>query len=41
MSKKKSKKKGDKNYRLETLVLITAILQLVEAMIEIIKALIE
>ena len=41
MSKKKSKKKGDKNHTLETLVLITAILQLVEAMIEIIKALIE
>jgi hypothetical protein len=41
MSNRNRKKKGDKNYTLETLVLITAILQLIETLMEIIKKLIE
>lgn len=41
MSKKKKHKKSDKNRRLETIVLITAILELFEVLLEIVKKLIE
>lgn len=41
MSRKKKHKKGDKNHTLEIVVLITAILQLIEMLIEVIKQLIE
>lgn len=41
MSGKKKHKKSDKNYPTEKLVLITAILQLIEVLMEIVKALIE
>lgn len=41
MSNRNRKKKGDKNLALQTIVLITAILQLIETLMEIIKKLIE
>lgn len=41
MSNRNRHKKSDKNYALETIVLITAILQLIEILMEIIKKLIE
>ena len=41
MSKKKKHKKSDKNYPLEKIVLITAIIQLIEILMELIKTLIE
>ncbi len=41
MSNRNRHKKSDKNYTLETIVLITAILKLIEILMEIIKKLIE
>lgn len=41
MGKKKKHKKSDKDRRLQTIVLITAILNLIKILIEIIKHLIE
>ncbi len=41
MSKKKKHKKSDKNLATQTIILITAILELIEILIEVIKKLIE
>lgn len=41
MSKKKKHKKSDENFTLKLIVLITAILNLIEVLMEIIKVLIE
>lgn len=41
MSKKKKRKKSDENRHLETIVLITAIFQLIQEILEIVKKLVE
>lgn len=41
MSKKKKHKKGDKNCRLETIVLITALLNLIDKLMDIIQSLLD
>lgn len=41
MSKKKKRKKSDKNHAIQTIILITATLQLIEIILEIVKIFIE
>lgn len=41
MSKKKKHKKGDKNHALQTLILITATLNLIDKLLDIIRSLLD